>query len=561
MPCDGARRDPTTVRRCTTARPTPHPGTAGRRRSAHCTGAPDTRPASAHPDWPTPGHRAPPPGRVRPHHRRRRAPGAHRATGARPDPTRESRSTVSRGTGRYRSPGALPPRHSGTTTASGPSIACTRASALSARSPTSELPPQKPSWRPSSGTTWSGINSIRLITSHDTAPDSGRCEIQPSSCQRARWATADADSAPSWRQSRSMRSPISVSATTSTLVQARPRSRQLRVQVVRQHLGHERRPVDQFRRWVDRRGHTQVDGNSASATCPSSLPRAKSCASDPTVPNLASTSVGSMAAKRPRCVSPAASAHRRVRRAAGHWSPNRALRPQRLQPAGVDKLSAVAPGGTTQMPPRPSASPLSRPDAAARGPSATARPTAGTTGTPPGVSPPPRTRGISPSRGPSPPGDGRPRGSGTGPLPEQRTRPGSVTSQRGAMSVECTQDCLEGPGVASRVGLHESRVTDSATGLPCDAGRPTRLRDVQPARPTRPGWRAPPPPTAYGGAAGSDGGPVSTTDSQRAEGCHGHPACSKASTVVGQRPRPRTRPRALTPARANGAVPVDELDP
>ena len=273
------------------------------------------------------------------------------------------RSTPAAGTSRSCSPGPRPPAYSGTRTASVPSRPWTRAMARTARSAAPVSAPQKPSWRPSAATTSSGW-------SHRWAmPAEGRWRTlawsQPSICQRTRSAMAPALSAPSWRHTRSERSPCSVSALMTMRVHTEPRAS-------RRAWSSSAMP-----RATKAMGATCSAGGSSSADTTrsggggsvaggrGSRPQARRWASSPSDPKRPSTSAAGRAARSPRECRP--------RRASTSASSGRSSAPRE---SGA-RYSAARPGATTHTGGSPPPDRFARTSAvraawaAAKGPSAT----------------------------------------------------------------------------------------------------------------------------------------------------------------------------------------------
>ena len=225
-PGDGGWRGPTSARRPATDRPSPPPPASAPRPTASRAGAAVTRPRPLTPTGRAGGVEHLGRQRVGVHAGRRRRPAAARARARRPAAPvppagRSARSTAAAGHQGHGSPGPRPPRHSGTVTASGPSRPVTRASGppgplvgLRSRRPRSRAggrgpaPPRRApgaggrcrrwaGWRPSSSATLE-------LPAHPLGEGRGgeRALVAPQPL---------------------VTSPCSVSASTSTRVQDRPR--------------------------------------------------------------------------------------------------------------------------------------------------------------------------------------------------------------------------------------------------------------------------------------------------------------------------------------------------
>ena len=120
------------------------------------------------------------------------------------------------------SPAFLPPPRTGRSTASCPSMACTRMAARATRSLTT-VSPHSASCCPTARITWSGASRSEMMPPWAfSSPGAAGCH--PSSCQRTRSATAVADSSPSCRQRLLLSRPPAQPTVTCTRTQASPRA-------------------------------------------------------------------------------------------------------------------------------------------------------------------------------------------------------------------------------------------------------------------------------------------------------------------------------------------------
>ena len=132
----------------------------------------------------------------------------------------------------------LPPPRTGRSTASCPSMACTRMAARATRSLTS-VSPHSASCCPAARTTWSGASRSAAMPPGVFSSPGRRPAASPSSCQRTRSATAAADSSPSCRQSLLLSRPSAQPARDLHPDAGQPAGGQAVVQPSGQRLGRE----------------------------------------------------------------------------------------------------------------------------------------------------------------------------------------------------------------------------------------------------------------------------------------------------------------------------------
>jgi hypothetical protein len=262
------------------------------------------------------------------------------------------------------SPAFLPPPRTGRSTASCPSMACTRMAARATRSLTT-VSPHRASCCPVARTRRSGASrSVAMPPGVFSSP--GRAGCHPSSCQRTRSATAVAESSPSCRQSLLLSRPSAQQAVTCTRTQASPRAarpscRNPASALAANTTGSARGSGGSNRCVTDRSA-----GGGRVASGRESRPRASRCAYSPASPNLLATSRTGSAAKSPSVPRPS-----RFSRAVRSWADG--SRSARTLTGRTARNLAVRPGGTV-VPSRaarsaansPSATPvlLSRPRSA-----------------------------------------------------------------------------------------------------------------------------------------------------------------------------------------------------
>ncbi len=244
------------------------------------------------------------------------------------------------GTWFTRSDTSRPPPRTGRSTASCPSMACTRMAARATRSLTT-VSPHSASWCPVARTTWSGTSRSTAMPPSGSSPapasagpawaalasggpaSGGPASAalagtrQPSSCQRTRSARAAAVSSPSWRQSLRLSRPSAEMARTWTRTQVSPRA--ARPSCIRSASALAANTTGSAsgsggsNSWVTDR--SSAGGRTASGREP--RPLASRCAVSPAAPNLLATSPADSAARSPS-----------VRR------PSRLSNPARSWPAG-----------------------------------------------------------------------------------------------------------------------------------------------------------------------------------------------------------------------------------
>ena len=259
----------------------------------------------------------------------------------------------------------LPPPRTGRSTASCPSMACTRMAARATRSLTS-VSPHKASCCPVARTTWSGTSRSATMppgwycspSSGEAcgAPSSGGAGAPPSSCQRTRSATAAADSSPSCRHRLLLSRPSAQVAVTCTRTQVSPRAARPScsrpASALAANTTGSARGSGGSNSWTTDRSA----GGGRVASGRESRPRASRCAPSPASPNLLATSRTGNAAKSPSVRRPS-----RFSRATRSWPAG--FRAARTLTGWAARNLAAPPGGTA----RPSRAARS----AAKNPSAT----------------------------------------------------------------------------------------------------------------------------------------------------------------------------------------------
>jgi len=244
------------------------------------------------------------------------------------------------GTGVTWSPAFLPPPRTGRSTASCPSMACTRMAARATRSLTmliSGVSPHSASCCPA-GITWSGASrSAMMPPGVFSSPGGAGCH--PSSCQRTRSATAVADSSPSCRQRLLLSRPSAQPAVTCTRTQASPRAARPSCRLVASALAANTtgsaRGSGGSNSWTTDRSA----GGGRVASGRESRPRASRCAYSPAWPNLLATSRTGSAAKSPSVRKPSRTSSATRSWAAASWS-------ARTLTGWAARNLAVPPGGT-----------------------------------------------------------------------------------------------------------------------------------------------------------------------------------------------------------------------
>ena len=291
---------------------------------------------------------------------------------------------------------------------------------------------------------------------------------------------APALSAPSWRHSRSMVSPCSVSAPTSTRVHDRPRAASAANSssasaLARKAAASTRSAGGSSSAVTDRSG-----GGSTASGGRSSRPVARRWARAPSAPNRAVTSATSRAAS-----SPSVSTPRRPSTAVSSGRSSRCTdsgaRKAGVAPGGDerDPRRRHRPGGNGTAPPRRAAS------AAAKGPSATPMRT-------------PAPRRHRPARrgqhgvdlGQHVPGEGLLAAEVAGRAPgRERDHAGPGQLQAGREGLDGLDHGLEGPGLAAVVALVHDQARAPALGLPPALADGDPRPGGPPASRPPPGWR------------------------------------------------------------------------
>ena len=263
------------------------------------------------------------------------------------------------------SPAFLPPPRTGRSTASCPSMACTRMAARATRSLTmliSGVSPHSASCCPAARITWSGASRSEMMPPWAfSSPGAAGCH--PSSCQRTRSATAVADSSPSCRQRLLLSRPPSQPTVTCTRTQASPRaarpSCRLSASALAANTTGSARGSGGSNSWTTDR----PAGGGRVASGRESRPRASRCAYSPARPNLLATSRTGSAAKSPSVRKPS-----RTSSAARSWSGRTltgwAARNRAAWPRGI----TVTGRGPRQRGARRTARRRHRPGTARRGP-------------------------------------------------------------------------------------------------------------------------------------------------------------------------------------------------
>ena len=194
----------------------------------------------------------------------------------------------------------LPPPRTGRSTASCPSMACTRMAARATRSLTT-VSPHNASCCPAARTRRSGASRSAVMppgvfSSAVLPPGTGR---QPSSCQRTRSATAAADSSPSCRQSLLLSRPSAQPALTCTRTQVSPRAARPSCNRPASALAANTTGSARGSGGSNRCATDRSAGGGRAASGRESRPRASRCAYSPASPNLLATSRTGSAAKSP----------------------------------------------------------------------------------------------------------------------------------------------------------------------------------------------------------------------------------------------------------------------
>ncbi|HWN01317.1 MAG TPA: hypothetical protein VNO54_30060 [Streptosporangiaceae bacterium] len=233
----------------------------------------------------------------------------------------------------------LPPPRTGRSTASCPSMACTRMAARATRSLTS-VSPHRASCCPVARTTWSGSSRNATIPpGWYCSPSSGRAGWPPSSCQRTRSATAAADSSPSCRHRLLLSRPSAQVALTCTRTQVSPRAARAScsrpARALAANTTGSARGSGGSNSWPADRSA----GGGRVASGRQSRPRASRWAPSPASPNLLATSRTGSAAKSPIVRKPS-----RTSSAARSWPAG--PRPARTLTGWAARNRAVPPGGT-----------------------------------------------------------------------------------------------------------------------------------------------------------------------------------------------------------------------
>jgi hypothetical protein len=231
----------------------------------------------------------------------------------------------------------LPPPRTGRSTASCPSIACTRMAARATRSLTS-VSPHRASCCPVARTRRSG-SSCNATMPPWAFSSPGEAGCHPASCQRTRSATAAADSSPSCRHRLLLSRPSAQVALTCTRTQVSPRAARpscsrpasaLAANTTGSALG-----SGGSNSWVtDRSG-----GGGRVASGRKSRPRASRWAPSPASPNLLATSRTGSAAKSPSVRKPSRTSSAARSFPAGS-------RPARTLTGWAARNRTVPPGGT-----------------------------------------------------------------------------------------------------------------------------------------------------------------------------------------------------------------------